>query len=292
MQRIELPTIENVDITDIVGGHLNYSTHLNEVYKALHLSSSVSVAYAHRSHGDTFYPRIPDTCLRSLCDKMKVREHTEKEKRKVKRREQEKLLAEKKQQIKLHKNPGDKYVPASNPNINRVQANKTWRTNSAGSLPSKGNSAPTLGGKANTPPVVIKPTQSPTNTRNILNREQTALKPAPKPVTNKWKSHSVDTAPQSPQGARQKPTPVQPALTPKPQHNPSPLRKPINATPKTKGTVMSRIQALETPVSSPATPTLNSPRKLSSTQTPNPHGKSNSNQISSPVPQSPRFNKN
>ena len=61
-----MPTVENFDITMIVGGHLNYSRRLKRILKFLDLQNSTAVSYVHRSCDEKIINRIPDDCLKEL----------------------------------------------------------------------------------------------------------------------------------------------------------------------------------------------------------------------------------
>lgn len=67
-----MATVENIDVTDIVGGHLNYNRRLDDVLRLLNLNSSVVTAFHHRAYDEpnvpSFKNRIPDMCLSSLVN--------------------------------------------------------------------------------------------------------------------------------------------------------------------------------------------------------------------------------
>jgi len=81
MEPIALATVENLDLTDVVGGHLNYNKRLDDVLRLLNLNSSVISAFSHRAYDapdvPSFRSRIPDLCLSSLADQTMAFEELE-----------------------------------------------------------------------------------------------------------------------------------------------------------------------------------------------------------------------
>jgi hypothetical protein len=87
-----LPTVENVDVTDIVGGHLNYNKKLPDVLRLLNINSSVIQSFSHRAYQEgpeiqSFKNRITDFCLANLDEVTLAHEELERVRREEAKRE-------------------------------------------------------------------------------------------------------------------------------------------------------------------------------------------------------------
>ena len=94
MDAVEADGIENLDVSDIVGGHLNYNSRLKDILARLDLETSVPSSFAYRVHGgDSFDQNISAEIMglnQSTTGKLKEQYLIMKEK-KNKKKEQAKV---------------------------------------------------------------------------------------------------------------------------------------------------------------------------------------------------------